>query len=236
MKPWIKKTLIGFAGATILLGGLSACGHRGGHERGPMSEERVVEMRGKMIERVSDKLELNEAQKLKLGVLADEMIAQRKALRGDSAAPRAEMKALVAGEKFDRARAQTLLTQKTEVVQAGGPKVIAAMADFFDSLNPAPCKVKRRTPFDIVKLGVALDVVENIFDTPIRSEGFHTRNRSSFFAELIRDVKTTANIFVVLKCLKPSVIFCSTLTIRSHCRRSVSFNIVPWQSKTSSFS
>ena len=137
MKPWIKKILIGFAGATILLGGLSACGHLGGHERGPMSEERVVEMRGKMIERVSDKLELNEAQKLKLGVLADEMIAQRKALRGDSAAPRAEMKALVAGEKFDRARAQTLLTQKTEVVQAGGPKVIAAMADFFDSLNPA---------------------------------------------------------------------------------------------------
>jgi Spy/CpxP family protein refolding chaperone len=137
MKPWIKKTLIGFAGATILLGGLSACGHRGGHEHGPMSEERVVEMRGKVIERVSDKLELNEAQKLKLGVLADEMIAQRKALRGDSADPRTEMKALVAGEKFDRARAQTLLTQKTEVVQAGGPKVIAAMADFYDSLNPA---------------------------------------------------------------------------------------------------
>jgi protein CpxP len=137
MKPWIKKTLIGFAGATILLGGLSACGHRGGHERGPMSEERVGEMRGKVIERVSGKLELNEAQKLKLGVLADEMIAQRKAMRGDSADPRTEMKALVAGEKFDRTRAQTLLTQKTEVVQAGGPKVISAMADFYDSLNPA---------------------------------------------------------------------------------------------------
>jgi protein CpxP len=137
MKPWIKKTLIGFAGATILLGGLSACGHRGGHERGPMSPERVTEMRSKVIERVSDKLELNEAQKLKLGALADEMIAQRQALRGDSADPRTEMKALVAGEKFDRTRAQTLLTQKTEVVQAGGPKVIAAMADFYDSLNPA---------------------------------------------------------------------------------------------------
>jgi protein CpxP len=137
MKPWIKKTLIGFAGATILLGGLSACGHRGGHERGPMSLERVTEMRSKVIERVSDKLELNEAQKLKLGALADEMIAQRQALRGDSADPRTEMKALVAGEKFDRTRAQTLLTQKTEVVQAGGPKVIAAMADFYDSLNPA---------------------------------------------------------------------------------------------------
>ena len=138
MTPWIKKTLIGFAGAALLVGGLTACGSRGGHhERGAMSEERVVEMRGKVMERVSNKLELNEAQKLKLGVLADEMIAQRKARRGDSADPRSEMKALVAGATFDRTRAQTLLTQKTEVVQAGGPKVIAAMADFYDSLNPA---------------------------------------------------------------------------------------------------
>ena len=137
MKPWIKKTLIGLAGAALLVGSLTACGSRGGHhERGPMSEERVVEMRGKVIERVSDKLVLNEAQKQKLGVLADEMIAQRKVMRGDSADPRTEMKALVAGPTFDRARAQTWLTQKTAVVQMGGPQVIAAMADFYDSLNP----------------------------------------------------------------------------------------------------
>lgn len=137
MKPWIKKTLIGLTSATLLVAGLTACGSRGGHhERGPMSEERVGDMRSKVIERVSDKLDLNEAQKQKLGLLADEMIAQRKAMRGDSADPRSEMKALVAGATFDRARAQTLLTQKTAVVQAGGPKVIAAMADFYDSLNP----------------------------------------------------------------------------------------------------
>lgn len=137
MKPWIKKTLIGFAGATLLVAGLTACGSRGmHHERDPMSEERVVEMRGKVIERVSDKLDLNEAQKQKLGLLADEMMVQRKAMRVDSADPRSEMKALIAGSTFDRARAQTLLTQKTEVVQAGGPKVIGAMADFYDSLNP----------------------------------------------------------------------------------------------------
>jgi Spy/CpxP family protein refolding chaperone len=137
MKPWIKKTLIGLAGAALLVGGLTACGSRGGHhERGSMSEERVVEMRSKAMERVSEKLELNEAQKQKLGALADEMIAQRKAMRGDSADPRTEMRALVAGSTFDRARAERLLVQKTEVVQAGGPKVIAAMADFYDSLNP----------------------------------------------------------------------------------------------------
>jgi periplasmic protein CpxP/Spy len=143
MKPWIKRTLIGLTGATILVGGLTACGSRGGHHGGEWSAERVTEMRGKVIERVSGKLELNEAQKQKLGVLADEMIASRTAMRGQSADPRTEMKALIAGDKFDRARAQGLLEQKTQVVQGQGPKVIAAMADFYDSLNPAQQKQVR---------------------------------------------------------------------------------------------
>lgn len=143
MKPWIRKTLFGLAGATLLVGGLTACGSRGHHERGAMSEERVVEMRGKAIERITSKLDLNDAQQQKLGVLADELIVQRKAMRGDSADPRAEMKALVAGDKFDRTRAQALLEQKTQVVQAGGPKVIAALADFYDSLNPEQQKQVR---------------------------------------------------------------------------------------------
>lgn len=137
MKTWIKRTLFGALGATLVVGGLTACGSRGEHRHGGgWSEERITEMRGKAIEKVSEKLELNEAQKQKLGVLADEMLAQRKALRGDTANPRAEMQALIAGEKFDRTRAQTLLEQKTQAVQAGGPRVIAAMADFYDSLTP----------------------------------------------------------------------------------------------------
>ncbi len=144
MKPWIKRTLIGLTGATILVGGLTACGSRGGHHAGgDWSAERVTEMRGKVIEKVSSKLELNEAQKQKLGVLADEMIASRTAMRGQSADPRTEMKALVAGDKFDRARAQALLEQKTQVVQGQGPKVIAAMADFYDSLNAVQQKQVR---------------------------------------------------------------------------------------------
>ncbi|TNF60328.1 MAG: periplasmic heavy metal sensor [Burkholderiales bacterium] len=136
MKTWIKRTLIAVTGATIVLGGLAACGHRGEHHHGGWSEERVTEMRGKAIERVSSKLELDAGQKQKLGVLADEMLAARKAVRGDSARPREEFKALVAGEKFDRNRAQQLMEQKTQAVQAASPRVIEAMADFYDSLTP----------------------------------------------------------------------------------------------------
>jgi Spy/CpxP family protein refolding chaperone len=134
MKTWIKRTLIGLTTATVVLGGLTACGSRGDHARG-WSDERVTEMRGKAIERISSKLELNAEQKQKLGVLADQMIAQRKAFRGEGADPRADIKALVAGEKFDRAKAQALLDQKTAAVQGNAPKVLAALADFYDSLN-----------------------------------------------------------------------------------------------------
>jgi len=140
MKPWIKRTLYGVFGATILVGGLSACS-RGHH--GQWSEQNVTEVRGKVIAKVSSKLDLNEAQKQKLGVLADEIIASRTAFRGKDSDPRVEIQAMMSGNKFDRTRAQAMLAQKTQVVQGNGPKMIAALADFYDSLNLEQQKLVR---------------------------------------------------------------------------------------------
>lgn len=133
MKTRTKRIVIALTSATLLLGGLTACGTHG--QRG-WSEERVSEMRGKMIDRISDKLDLNAEQKLKLDAVASEMEAQRKAFRGDSANPRDDIKALIASDKFDRSKAQALLEQKTTAVQQQGPKVLTALADFYDSLTP----------------------------------------------------------------------------------------------------
>lgn len=134
MRPWLKRTLFGLFGATIIFGGLTACGHR--HEgRWQMSAEDSAKFRGKMIERVSSKLDLNEDQKQRLGVLADKLKEQRTALTGTTTDPRAEMQALVAGDKFDRARAQTIVGEKTAALSSKSPEVIAAAADFYDSLN-----------------------------------------------------------------------------------------------------
>jgi protein CpxP len=134
MKPWIKRTLIGLTATTVVLGGLSACGSRGDHARG-WSDERITEVRGKAIEKISDRLDLNADQKAKLGVLADQMIASRKALRGNTD-PRTDLQALVAGDKFDRSKAQQLLDQKLQAAQGNGPQMLAAFGDFYDSLNP----------------------------------------------------------------------------------------------------
>lgn len=142
MKPWIKRSLIALTSATVVIGGLTACGSRGDHARG-WSDERVTEARGRMVEKISDKLELNADQKAKLGVLADEMVASRKAMRGESGDIRTDLQTLIAGDKFDRSKARQMLDQKTQAIQANGPKVLAAFGDFYDSLNPEQQKQVR---------------------------------------------------------------------------------------------
>jgi hypothetical protein len=137
MKPWIKRSLVSIFGATILIGGLAACGH-GHHEYGAsMSTEQYTQIRSKVVDRAASKLELNPEQQKLLTVLADKLYEQRIALMGQSKDPRAEVKSLLAVDKFDRARALTLIAEKTTAVQAKSPEVIAALGDFYDSLNPA---------------------------------------------------------------------------------------------------
>ena len=138
MKTWIKRTLFGLFGATLLVGGLTACGHREHRAMNwqPMNEADAAQMKAKMVERIGSKLDLDEAQKAKLGVLADKLREQRNALVGNTSDPRAEMASLVAGPTFDRAKAKSLVEAKTGAITSKSPEVIAAMADFYDSLKP----------------------------------------------------------------------------------------------------
>ena len=133
----IKRTLIGIFGVTLLVGGLTACGHRPHDHGASMTAEQYAQKRDKMVDRVASKLDLNEDQKKRLATLGDKLYEQRTALVGQTKDPRAEMKALVAGDKFDTARAQTLINDKTAALQTKSPEVIAALADFYNSLNPA---------------------------------------------------------------------------------------------------
>lgn len=141
MKPWIKHTLIGLvslAGITALFGSLTGCGHHG-HARGgfsQMSDEEAAKLKARLVEKAGSKLELDAAQKAKLGVLADRLREQQLALMGSGASPRAEWQALFAGPTFERAKAEALVQSKTGAVQSKSPAVIAAMADFYDSLKP----------------------------------------------------------------------------------------------------
>lgn len=136
MKPWIKRTLVTVLGATVLAGGLSACGDRHHGYSSSMTAEQYAQKRDKMVDKVAGRLELTEDQKQRLSKLGDKLYEQRTAFMGNSKDPRTEFKQLVGGEKFDIERAQAMVNEKTTAVQGKSPEVIAAMADFYNSLNP----------------------------------------------------------------------------------------------------
>jgi Spy/CpxP family protein refolding chaperone len=133
----LRRTLFGLFGATLVIGSLSACSHHGERWGASMSAEQYAEKRDKMVDRAASKLDLNAEQKALLATVGDKLYEQRKALMGQTTDPRAEVKSLVAGPKFDAAKAQALINDKTAALQSKSPEVVAALADFYDSLNPA---------------------------------------------------------------------------------------------------
>ncbi len=136
-KHHFRRAVFGLLGAGLVLGSLSACGQRYAHEPlAQMSPEAYAQKRDKIVDRVASHLDLDAAQKQKLALVADAMMEQRKALVADGADPRAELKAVIAGDKFDAARAQALINGKTAAVQDKSPAVVAALAEFYNSLKP----------------------------------------------------------------------------------------------------
>ncbi len=142
MKTWIKRSLIGLAAAATLFGGLAAWAHSQGYGHGmghgwrTVSAEDMAGMKTRLVERAGRELDLDAAQKARLGVLADKLREQRNALVGSTTDPRAELQSLVAGPSFDRNKATALIQDKVGAVNAKSPEVVAAMADFYDSLKP----------------------------------------------------------------------------------------------------
>lgn len=136
MKTWLKRSLIGLTALAAVGVAMTACApHRFGHRHGPDGDPAFWREQG--MARMASKLDLNAEQKAKLATLADTLEQQRKVLRGNATDPKAELQALVSGDKFDRTRAQTLVQEKTEAIRTGSPAVITAMGDFYDSLQPA---------------------------------------------------------------------------------------------------
>ena len=140
MTPWIKRNLkrsvIGRFVGTVLLGGLAACSHHRAHNCA-MSDADITPMCERFIDKASRELLLGEAQKAKLGGLADALKAQRAALMAGGAHPHSEVAALVASPLLDRTRAQALIDGKTGALRDKAPTVVAAMTGFYDSLQPA---------------------------------------------------------------------------------------------------
>lgn len=95
MKLWIKRSLVGLFGASIVVGGLTACANRHHGYTMAASEEDAAKFKARIVERAGKALDLNEQQRQRLTVLGDRMREQRLALVGNTADPRAEVRAPV---------------------------------------------------------------------------------------------------------------------------------------------
>lgn len=138
MKTWIRRSLIAVVGAlglTALAAGFTGCGHRD-RDHHEASAEDIAKWRAKAIDRAGRELALDDAQKQRLGVLFDTVAAQRSTLMAGATSPRQVLGEVIAGPSFDRDKATALVEEKAGALRAGSPQVIAAMGDFFDSLNP----------------------------------------------------------------------------------------------------
>lgn len=134
MKPW--KTLVGVIGAVVALGAFSGCSSYRGHQAGwNATPEQQARHREHVVDRVASRLDLNEAQKAKLSEFLAKMQAERAAMAAAQPDPRAQMLALVSSDKFDRGGAQALMTKTAAALETRSPQLIAALADFYDSLD-----------------------------------------------------------------------------------------------------
>jgi protein CpxP len=131
---WLKRTLVGVAVSTALLGAVAAYSQDVGFHHGPPSPEQMARHEAMMLTHIGKKLNLDANQAAKLKVLADLFVAQHTPpVAGTD--PHAAAKALIAGNTFDRAGAQQLLNQHIAKMQTNGPALINATGDFYDSLN-----------------------------------------------------------------------------------------------------
>jgi periplasmic protein CpxP/Spy len=140
MKTWIKRTLIGLAATATLLGGFAALAHRHDGMRfgwRAITPAEAAPLQGRMIERAASKLDLDAAQKAKLGALAERLRETRNAMVATSADPREELQAALAGPRLDRGRINTLVQAQLATAGAQSPALINAVGDFYDSLRPA---------------------------------------------------------------------------------------------------
>jgi protein CpxP len=137
MKTWLKRTLIGMATTAALAGSLAAYsqGEIGHFHGGPPTAADMAAHQAMMLEHVGKTLALDANQKAKLQGLADQLHTQHEAFMKNGGDPHERMKALIAGNTFDRAGAQALVNEKVAQLQAGSPALIASAGDFYDSLD-----------------------------------------------------------------------------------------------------
>lgn len=124
----VWKWLAGLFAGTAIAAGVGGC--YAWHSASP--EQRMEWL----VERAAEKLSLTPPQRERLVAVKEELGRIRHEAGIGPEQRHEQVAALIAGERFDRAAAQTLVSEKTRQVERYAPQVVAALGDFYDSLDP----------------------------------------------------------------------------------------------------
>ena len=89
-----------------------------------------------MIDRATERLELDTNQADALRALADELQETRQLMRGEAGNLTGSLAGMLDAESFDQAQALALIDERIAALQANAPELIAAAGQFVDGLSP----------------------------------------------------------------------------------------------------
>ena len=101
----------------------------GKHHNDPVSHANYV------VEKVTDELELDEAQIAKLEALKTEILSVHEQLHRENADKHAMIMGLISTPDFDQGKALEMINHTTETVNNNAPTVVALVGDFYNSLS-----------------------------------------------------------------------------------------------------
>lgn len=88
-----------------------------------------------MVSKIAERLDLNETQQSALASLQSELRETRDLMRGNLDADGQTLGDLMGAQTFDQGAALEMITTRTTALQAQGPELVAAAAQFLDGLN-----------------------------------------------------------------------------------------------------
>ncbi|QPJ61950.1 MAG: hypothetical protein G3M70_08715 [Candidatus Nitronauta litoralis] len=118
----------------FLMGTAVGCGHR--HVSPEQRADHIVE-------KIKDKLDLNEEQTSKLVIAKNEILKVRQEMKAQRTQTRTDFFEMLEQPKLDQDRILSLVKEKTRTVNEKAPEVVVALAGFFDSLTPEQQKTLR---------------------------------------------------------------------------------------------
>jgi Spy/CpxP family protein refolding chaperone len=88
-----------------------------------------------IVYKITKKLDLNEAQQEKLNLAKDAMLEMRRSMRSEKRSMVADIQAILGSDTLDQQLILDNITKKTDMVREQAPDVVAAVADFYNSLD-----------------------------------------------------------------------------------------------------